>query len=189
MRADDSRPGDAAIFDKLDNTHLAYVVTGENEVDRISERGLTGLTEFLTYRTTLEPGAPVGLDIAKDELSFYSIIYWPISASAPMPSADAINRIDAYMRAGGTVLFDTRDQMSALGSGGGASPNTERLQAILADLDIPPLEPVPTDNVLTKSFYLLTSFPAAMPAARCGSRRSRRRVPTSRAVPRAPATA
>lgn len=159
VRADDSRPGDAAIFDKLDNTHLAYVVTGENEVDRISERGLTGLTEFLTYRTTLEPGAPVGLDIAKDELSFYSIIYWPISASAPMPSADAINRIDAYMRAGGTVLFDTRDQMSALGSGGGASPNTERLQAILADLDIPPLEPVPTDNVLTKSFYLLTSFP------------------------------
>ncbi|PYF01044.1 putative membrane protein (TIGR02226 family) [Rhizobium sp. PP-F2F-G38] len=156
---DDTRPGDEEILGHLDNTHLAYVVTGESEVDRLSERGLAGLTEFLTYRTTLEPGAPVGLDISKDELSFYSLIYWPISANAEMPSPAAISRIDAYMRAGGTVLFDTRDQLSSLSAASGTSPNTERLQAILADLDIPPLEPVPTDNVLTKSFYLLTSFP------------------------------
>ena len=158
--ADDSRPEDAAILERLDTTHLAYVVTGEDEVDRLSERGLTGLTDFLTYRTTLEPGTPVGLDIAKDELSFYPIIYWPVSASAPMPSPQAVSRIDAYMRAGGTVLFDTRDQFSSLGaSSGGTSPNTERLQAILANLDIPPLEPVPTDHVLTKAFYLLSNFP------------------------------
>ncbi len=40
-------------------------------------------------------------------------------------------------------------------------------------MDIPPLEPVPHDHVLTKSFYLLSSFPAATPAARSGSRRGR----------------
>jgi hypothetical protein len=158
-RADDSKPGDEQIFQRLDNTHLAYVVTGEAEVDRISERGLEGLTEYLTFRTTLEPAAPVGLDLTKDELSFYPIIYWPISATAPMPSAASINRIDAYMRAGGTVLFDTRDQFSALDNSGGSSANGERLQQILANLDIPPLEPVPSDHVLTKSFYLLSSFP------------------------------
>lgn len=157
--ADDTKPGDDEILKRLDTTHLAYVVTGEAEVDRISERGLEGLTQFLTYRTTLEPGTPMGVDISKDELSFYPIIYWPVSASAPMPSAQAVSRIDAYMRAGGTVLFDTRDQISALGNSGGDSPNTERLQQILGNLDIPPLEPVPTDHVLTKSFYLLTSFP------------------------------
>ncbi len=157
--ADDSKPGDETILGRLDRTHLAYVVTGEAEVDRLSERGLAGLTEFLTYRTTLEPAPPVGLDIASDELSFYSLIYWPISANAPMPSPQAISRIDAYMRAGGTVLFDTRDQFSSLGTSSGTSPNSERLQAILGDLDIPPLEPVPTDNVLTKSFYLLSNFP------------------------------
>jgi hypothetical protein len=158
-RADDAKPGDDQIFQRLDNTHLAYVVTGEAEVDRISERGLEGLTEFLTFRTTLEPGKPVGLDLTKDELAFYPIIYWPISATAPMPSAASINRIDAYMRAGGTVLFDTRDQFSALDNSGGSSANGERLQQILANLDIPPLEPVPSDHVLTKSFYLLSSFP------------------------------
>ncbi|PPJ45964.1 DUF4159 domain-containing protein [Rhizobium sp. KAs_5_22] len=157
--ADDAKPGDAVILERLDNTHLAYVVTGEAEVDQLSENGLRGLTDFLTYRTTLEPAPPVGLDITKDELSFYPIIFWPISATAPMPSAAAISRIDAYMRAGGTVLFDTRDQFSALGDESGPSANGERLQAILANIDIPPLEPVPSDHVLTRSFYLLTNFP------------------------------
>jgi len=157
-RADDAKPGDEDILSRLDTTHLAYVVTGESEVDRISERGLAGLTEFLTYRTTLEPGEPVGVDIAKDELAFYPIIYWPVSATAEMPSSAAISRIDAYMRSGGTVLFDTRDQYATL-DGSSTSPNTERLQAILANLDIPPLEPVPADHVLTKAFYLLADFP------------------------------
>lgn len=157
--ADDAKPGDAVILERLDNTHLAYVVTGETEVDRLSEDGLRGLTDFLTYRTTLEPAPPVGLDIARDELSFYPIIFWPVSATAPMPSSAAISRIDAYMRAGGTVLFDTRDQFSTLGDDSGPSANGERLQAILANIDIPPLEPVPSDHVLTRSFYLLTNFP------------------------------
>ncbi len=158
-RADDPKPGDEAIFERLDTTHLAYVRTGEDDVDRISEQGLQGLTEFMTWRTTLEPGAPVGLDISSDELSFYPIIYWPISATAPMPSTAAISRIDAYMRAGGTVLFDTRDQFSSLDGGGNTSANGQRLQEILANVDIPPLEPVPKDHVLTRSFYLLNNFP------------------------------
>ncbi|AYD01699.1 DUF4159 domain-containing protein [Neorhizobium sp. NCHU2750] len=153
-----AKPGDEQILEHLDTTHLAYVVTGEPDVDRLSEQGLQGLGEFLTYRTTLEPGAPVGVDISKDELSFYPIIYWPVSATAPMPSDAAISRIDAYMRNGGTVLFDTRDQYSALG-GGGTSPNGQRLQQILANIDIPPLEPVPQNHVLARSFYLLTNFP------------------------------
>lgn len=153
-----AKAGDEQILEHLDTTHLAYVTTGEDDVDRISEQGLEGLTEFLTYRTTLEPGAPVGLDITRDELSFYPIIYWPISANAPMPSQAAISRIDAYMRNGGTVLFDTRDQYSSLG-GGGSTPNGERLQQILANIDIPPLEPVPENHVLARSFYLLTNFP------------------------------
>ncbi len=154
-----AKPGDESILERLDTTHLAYVITGEGDVDRISEQGLDGLSQFMTYRTTLEPGAPVGVDITKDELSFYPIIYWPVSATAPMPSAAAISRIDAYMRSGGTVLFDTRDQFSSLDGSGGTSPNGERLQQILANIDIPPLEPTPNDHVLARSFYLLNNFP------------------------------
>jgi hypothetical protein len=61
------------------------------------------------------------------------------------------------MKNGGTVLFDTRDQLaSGLDS---VTPETERLRDILSHMNVPPLEPVPADHVLTKSFYLLSEFP------------------------------
>ncbi len=58
-------------------TRLAYVMTGDAQVDAISKAGLQGLTLFLAQRTALEAGDPVGLDIARDELAFYPLIYWP----------------------------------------------------------------------------------------------------------------
>lgn len=158
--ADDARAGDAAAVDAVSRTHIAYVITGESAVDDISKAGIKGLNQFLVDKTALEPGEPAGVDIAKDELSFYPLIYWPIDPGAAMPSEDAIGRVDAYMKGGGTVLFDTRDQFSTdlIGSGA-ASPATERLRDILANLNVPPLEPVPDDHVLTKSFFILRDFP------------------------------
>jgi len=158
-RADDSKPGDAQAIEAISKTRIAYVITGEPGVDAISRAGLEGLTRFLIEKTALEPGPPAGVDISKDELSFYPLIYWPIDATAPMPSQAAIARIDAYMQQGGTVLFDTRDQFSSGIGGGAASPATERLRDILANLNVPPLEPVPSDHVLTKSFFILPEFP------------------------------
>ena len=153
----DLKPGDQKAVAAVSKTRLAYVITGEKSVDDISRAGLFGLTQFLIEKTALEPGKPAGVDIARDELSFYPILYWPITASAPMPSEDAIARVDAYMKNGGTVLFDTRDQLA---SGlNGVTPETERLRDILSHMNVPPLEPVPSDHVLTKSFYLLSEFP------------------------------
>jgi hypothetical protein len=142
-------------------TRLAYVVTGDSEVDNISKAGLAGLTLFLAQRTALEAGDPIGLDIAHDELAFYPLIYWPIVPGVPRPSEDALKRIDTYMKNGGTVLFDTRDAIDAPPGPGGEtrSPGMLELRKILASLDIPQLEPVPRDHVLTKTFYLLRDFP------------------------------
>ena len=50
---------------------------------------------------------------ARDELNFFPLIYWPIVPNAPTPSQEALARIDAYMKQGGTVLFDTRDAIMA----------------------------------------------------------------------------
>ena len=142
-------------------TKLAYVVTGNSEVDTISKAGLAGLTLFLAQRTALEPGDPIGLDIAHDELAFYPLIYWPVVPGAARPSDDALKRIDTYMKDGGTVLFDTRDAVVAPPGPGGEtqSPGMLELRKILSSLDIPELEPVPRDHVLTKTFYLLRDFP------------------------------
>ena len=157
--ADDSRAGDAEILQSLDRTHLAYVITGDRRTDEASLQGMRGLTRFLTFRTSLEPGEPVGVDLEADPLALYSMLYWPISVDADPPSAEAISRVDAFMKNGGTVLFDTRDALAGLGTGGTITPETARLRNILADLDIPALEPVPSDHVLTKAFYILDDFP------------------------------
>src|SRR5262249_22297055 len=138
-------------------TRLAYVIIGDAEVDRISKAGLQGLTLFLAQRTALEAGEPIGLDPARDELAFYPLIYWPIVPSAAKPSREALEHVDAYMKQGGTVLFDTRDALEAPPGPAGESrgPGMQALRSILSSLDIPELEPVRRDHVLTKTFYLL----------------------------------
>jgi hypothetical protein len=145
----------------VSQTRLAYVVTGNADVDSLVKAGLSGLTLFLAQRTALEAGDPVGVDPARDELAFFPLIYWPVVPGAPKPPQDAINRIDAYMKQGGTVLFDTRDAVEAPPGEGGASqtPGMQTLRDILSSLDVPELEPVPREHVLTKTFYLLRDFP------------------------------
>ena len=42
----------------------------------------------------------------RTELSFFPACFnWPVDESAPMPSEEALSRIDAYMQQGGSVLF------------------------------------------------------------------------------------
>jgi len=159
-------------------TRLAYVITGDSDVDATSKAGLQGLTLFLAQRTALEAGEPIGIDIGRDELAFFPLIYWPMVPNAARPAAEALARADAYMKQGGTILFDTRDAVLAPpGPGGeGRGPGMLALRAILSSLDIPELEPVPRDHVLTKTFFLLRDFPGrfnsgqlwveAMPAER-----------------------
>jgi hypothetical protein len=145
----------------VSQTRLAYVVTGNADVDSIVKAGLAGLTLFLAQRTALEAGDPVGVDPARDELAFFPLIYWPVVPGVAKPPQEALNRIDAYMKQGGTVLFDTRDAIEAPPGDNGASqtPGMQVLRELLASLDIPELEPVPRDHVLTKTFYLLRDFP------------------------------
>ncbi len=55
------------------------------------------------------------------------------------------------------ILFDTRD--ADLAGFGAATPRGGGCRRWRAPLDIPPLEPLPPDHVLTRSFYLLQDFP------------------------------
>src|SRR5438477_8500686 len=161
LRAEGAESSDDFALKAVSQTRLAYVVTGNADVDSIVKAGLSGLTLFLAQRTALEAGDPVGIDPAYDELAFFPLIYWPVMPGAPKPPQDAINRIDAYMKQGGTVVFDTRDAIEAPPGDGGASqtPGMQALRNILSSLDVPELEPVPREHVLTKTFYLLRDFP------------------------------
>ncbi|MGA9605316.1 MAG: DUF4159 domain-containing protein [Methyloceanibacter sp.] len=137
-------------------THLAYVITGDPDIDRVSEEGLSGLSKVLRARTALEPADPMGVDIDKDELAFFPLLYWPVREDAEPLSDATLAKVDAFMKQGGLIIFDTRDQgLSAVDTG----TQNKALTRLIGQLDIPPLEPVPENHVLTKSFYLMRSFP------------------------------
>lgn len=147
-----TRDMDAAL-----HTRLAYALTGDNKIDETSRAGLATLSGILDARTTLAPGEPVGLDPARDELAFYPLIYWPVVADSPQPSAQAVARLTSYMKQGGTVLFDTRDALSARPDGP-PTPEARWLRQMLSGVDVPELERIPPDHVATKTFYLLQNF-------------------------------
>ena len=152
QRSDDSFAMAASL-----TTRLAYVRTGDRQLDSTSEAGLASLTRILERRTAVEPGPPMGVDVERDDLVFFPLLYWPIGTGQQPLSQTAIARVNTYIKTGGTILFDTRDQ-GEVGIGG-ATPGIERLRVLARGLDIPPLEPVPAEHVLTKAFYLMDSFP------------------------------
>ena len=136
---------------------LAHVITGDANVDRMAEAGLRGLSSVLYRRTSIEPADPASVNLETDELSVYPFLYWPITPDQPRPSSVAYEKLNRYLRTGGMILFDTRDS----GTSGftSSSPNGRKLQQLALPLDVPPLEPVPEDHVLTRTFYLLQDFP------------------------------
>ncbi|MFC4214518.1 DUF4159 domain-containing protein [Pseudophaeobacter arcticus] len=140
---------------------LAHVLTGEAKTDRIALAGLQGLSDTLFFRTSVEPSPPVGIDLERDDLALYPLLYWPVTASQPLPSSAAYARLNSYLGSGGMILFDTRD--AGRPASGSASPAARRLQQLALPLDIPPLEPLPSDHVLTRAFYLLQDFPGRHP--------------------------
>lgn len=143
------------------NIHLAYVRTGNTSVDAIAQRGLTALSDVLARRTSVEPSDVVAIDPETMEISFFPLIYWPVTQEQKPLSSKALQNIQYYIDHGGTILFDTRDNLSttknAYGQTGGR--NAGKLREMISNLNIPPLVPAAKDHVLTKSFYLIDSFP------------------------------
>ncbi|HEY1795192.1 MAG TPA: DUF4159 domain-containing protein [Stellaceae bacterium] len=155
-----ARADDAFTAKATSQLHLAYVKTGDDSVDAVSRAGLIGLADTLDHRTAVETAAPIGVNIETDELIFFPLIYWPVTADQPPPSPEAAERINRYIETGGTILFDTRDAGDEVpGPYGTGAGSRERLKRLVAGVKIPPLVPIPPDHVLTKSFYLLHDFP------------------------------
>jgi hypothetical protein len=155
--SDAQTPDDIRAIEATRGVVLAHVLTGNAELDRVAQAGLVGLGDQLWARTSIEPEQPMGVDLETDALEFFPFLYWPISVDQPLPSTEAYAKLNSFLRSGGMIMFDTRDgDVAGLG---GATAEGARLQALAAGLDIPALEVIPKDHVLTRSFYLLQDFP------------------------------
>ncbi|NCC21724.1 MAG: DUF4159 domain-containing protein [Alphaproteobacteria bacterium] len=138
--------------------YLAYVKTGDPQVDRTSESGLRNLATVMAARTSAEPVGVVAVTPESKSLPFFPLVYWPVTPDQSALSEEAQRNVQAYLDRGGTILFDTRDRHYARGDFA-TTRNGESLRALTASLDIPALTPMPKEHVLTRSFYLLDSMP------------------------------
>jgi len=155
-----ARSDDAFVVQATSELRLAYIQTGNQETDALSRAGLLGLTATLNRRTAVETAEPLAVDLERDELIFFPLLYWPVVSTQAAPSPRAVERINRYLETGGTILFDTRDANDQTPAPvGGAISSTQRLRRLVAGVKMPPLVPIPPDHVLTKSFYLLHDFP------------------------------
>ena len=151
-----TRNDDARILESATGLHLAYVETGNVRRDELSRAAMEGLKEQLDARTTIEPAGVHGITADMAGLEIYPFLYWPIRRDTPaLTPAERLN-INAYMASGGTVVFDTSDEGDRVLRAGEPHPGLKRVSE---GLDIPRLTELPTDHVLTKSFYLLQVFP------------------------------
>ncbi len=143
------------------STRLAYVVTGDATVDATSRAGLAGLSGYVNRRTAASLAEPVAVTPGVDDLSFYPLLYWPITAEA-QADPRGVAALNDFTSHGGIILIDTRGS----GSGEGFAPGTEAaLRRVSAGLVVPPLAPLSNEHVLSRSFYLLQDFPGRFTGA------------------------
>ncbi len=148
-------------------TRLAYLKTGDERLDNVSRLGLNGLTIMLARRTAAELGPPQAVDPSRDELAFFPLIYWPVTEDYRIDDTARL-AVKAYLRNGGTILFDGRDQ--------GGIAQTQALRHIAEILDLPALVPVPTNHVIGRAFYLLNDFPGRFAGSQVWIERAGERV-------------
>ena len=146
-------------------TRLGYIITNHADIDDVSREGLQGLSDYVNARTSAVLGHPDALVPERDDLSYYPMIYWPVTADATATPARTA-ALNAYMRHGGILMIDTQGQDPATAQAGnddsftGSAPGTAAaLRRMTAGLDIPPLTKLDDHHVLTHTFYLLHDFP------------------------------
>ena len=155
-------PIDQQTIDSTLTTKFAYVKTGDGETDRLTALGLASLSQELSRRTTVSPSAPIAIDLTADDFSIYPILYWPIVPGVQTLPDSVLAEIEDYMRLGGLIIFDTRDDERA--SIGQETAEAAALRELLSRIDTPPLIQLPTEHVLRRSYYLLPELRGRMGA-------------------------
>ena len=133
---------------------FGYVETGDRTLNERTRAGLRGLSNILNMRTSVEPAEPHALNLETDALELYPLIFFVVPENAAPLTDRAVARLNAYLRAGGALVIDTR-----VGGDPAAQTDVSRLETLLAGLDAPQLQTVPDNHVLSRSFYLIKDYP------------------------------
>ena len=141
-----------------DGFYLGFIQSANAGLNAQTRAGLEALSEALTRRTSAEPDGVAALNAETSELSFFPLLYWPVDASDKPLSEAALRNVQRYLDNGGTILFDTREDVASVDPMQGGT-NAAALREMISGLNIPALAPIGEDHVLGRSFYLLDTFP------------------------------
>lgn len=136
------------------HTHFAFVKSGDAGQDSISQAGLEAVCRAVTARTSSNCEGVIGVVPGLDELSLFPFLYWPMTANQKVLTEAGAKGLRRYLDYGGLLLIDTRDEQY---SGGGLGENI--LRDIMRGIELPPLMAIPSDHILSRSFYLLGDYP------------------------------
>ncbi len=161
--AEARRDIDPVVRSSILEPRVAYIATGNPQLDRIAQSGLDNLTSLLSTRTAVELALPLRIDLnapglTTDSLTPFPMLYWRISPDTATPPAKNMAALNDYLKRGGLLVFDAPDQTGAVG-GGQPGAAQARLNAILRLLDLAPTTEMASDHALTRSFYLLQNLP------------------------------
>ncbi|MFT8417847.1 MAG: DUF4159 domain-containing protein [Acetobacter sp.] len=158
----DTRPTTQAPAAALE-TRLGYIASGHDDVDEASRAGLQGLSDFVNARTSAVMGHPDAVHPGTDDLSYYPLLYWPITADATTTPAMTA-ALNSFMAHGGILLIDTQGQDGSARTTdttftADAPGTSAALRRVTAGLVVPPLVIMTDRHLLAHTFYLLHDFP------------------------------
>ena len=137
------------------------------------EAGLEELTLVAPTLRRINAGEPRGVNLAVDDLNLFPLLYWPVRSGDADLAAGVAERLDAYLRQGGMILFDTGDAATLIPGQAAPGPGAEAPAPAARRAQSAAAVAVPEDHTLTRSFYLLqiSRRPRAM---LCGSTKASR---------------
>jgi len=158
--ADREQIEDSVAVSATTETRLAYIETGDPEIDRMTRAGLKGLARVVDLRTAVQLGEAMAVDPEQVPLSLFPLVYWPVPADAPALGEAALANLEDFLRSGGIAVFDTGVGDEAGDSLGIQSPAARSaLRRVVGPVGLPSLIEADQEHVLGRAFYLMDRFP------------------------------
>ncbi len=143
------------LSDKINSTRLAYVKTGSKEIDDITKKGMVSISEYISSKTSVILDYPEEINLDKDDIYFYPILYFPFINAEKEISMKKIVKLQNFINNGGVIIFDCKNNEKNFF----INDCLKDLLFTFRDLDISNPFRLRKKNIISRSFYLLNDFP------------------------------
>ncbi|MDC3091076.1 DUF4159 domain-containing protein [Rickettsiales bacterium] len=134
---------------------IGYILSGNEQIDNLSENGLNVISRFVSAKTASIFDTPKSIALDKDNLYFYPLIYWPIISNLNEIKVEEKKKIESFIEDGGLLLIDCNIEKSSLEF----SMCFRNIEFFFRTMQISKFTLLNNKNPISKSFYLLNSFP------------------------------